>query len=183
MTAPRQSDAGLTLIEVLVSLAIFAIIGIAGLAILTTVARTGERTEGRIDRLAQIDRAFLVIRRDLLQIGPAAVRLDDSGFGFRRLTGDDAVDVTFVVDDVTLVRRIGQGGDGAVDQALLPGVAAMRWRLLDGAQTWQPVWPPASAEAAPRPRAAELTLDLWREGITRPETVTRLFILPAGQGR
>ena len=42
MNAKRAGDAGLSLIEVLVSLAIFAVIGVAGLTVLDTVARTGE---------------------------------------------------------------------------------------------------------------------------------------------
>ena len=77
MNAKRAGDAGLSLIEVLVSLAIFAVIGVAGLTVLDTVARTGENTEGRLERLADIDRAFLVIRRDLAQIAPIDVTLTD----------------------------------------------------------------------------------------------------------
>lgn len=184
MTPARRGDAGLTLVEVLVSLAIFAVIGVAGLAILNTVARTGERTEGRLDRLAEIDRAFLVIRRDLMQIAPAAVTLGDSAFAFRRLAADGAVPVTFLVEDTTLTRRIGQAAAGdAVDQTLLSGTASIRWRLLDGARAWHTVWPPLNAEAAGRPLAAEMTLEVWRAGADSPDTITRLFTLPAGQGR
>ena len=181
MTPARHGEAGVTLIEVLVSLAIFAVIGIAGLTVLDTVARTGARTDGRVERLAQIDRAFLVVRRDLAQIGPSDTRLAEGALTFRRLAGDRAFQVTYRIDDTALLRDIGQGSAAPMAQRMLTGVAAMRWRLLDARGDWIEDWPPAGTAA--RPRAAELTLDLWRDGLDAPQTVTRVFPLPAGQGR
>ncbi len=106
MTLDRHGEAGVTLIEVLVSLAIFAVIGIAGLTVLDTVARTGERTDGRLERLAEIDRAFLVIRRDLAQISGLDTQLNEEGLAFRRLDADGSFAVRYFSEDVDLNRQV-----------------------------------------------------------------------------
>ena len=46
---PRAgSEAGFTLVEMLVALALFALVGLASFALLETVIRTRDRTEGRL---------------------------------------------------------------------------------------------------------------------------------------
>jgi general secretion pathway protein J len=183
MTRPRVRDAGLSLVEVLVSLAIFSIIGVAGLAILNTVARTGERTEARLERLSEIDRALLIIRRDLAQIAPDRVTLGDGVIRFRRAAGESTVEMAFILDDTVLIRRIGSSGPDAIAQQILPGTAAVQWRLMDGARAWHEVWPLSGDTAEGRPLAAELSLDVWRAGSDSPDRMTRLIVLPAGQGQ
>ncbi|MFA8386242.1 MAG: type II secretion system protein GspJ [Pelagibaca sp.] len=183
MTSKRHHETGVTLIEMLVSLAIFAVIGIAGLTVLDTVATTGERTEGRLERLAEIDRAFLVIRRDLAQITGMDTRLNTDGLAFQRLDSDSAVGVTYKFENSVLTRGIEQTDPSSTDQHLLNDVSDMRWRLLDQSQSWTSLWPPEGTSDPRRPLAAELTLDVNREGFERPQRITRIFTLPAGQGR
>ncbi|MDF1727665.1 MAG: type II secretion system protein GspJ [Sulfitobacter sp.] len=179
----RAPDAGLSLIEVLVSLTIFAVIGVAGLAVLNTVARTGERTEGRLERLADIDRTFLIIRRDLMQMQGAEVTLDGGSLRFRRQTEEDPVGVAYLLQEDRLTRQIDRPGQAEVDQLLLEGVARSEWSLMDAGRSWQQQWPPGVDGPPTRPRAAELALTLTVEGQGAPQTVTRLFTLMAGQGR
>ncbi|KIN71056.1 type II secretion system protein GspJ [Sulfitobacter guttiformis] len=183
MTAERSRDAGLSLIEVLVSLAIFAVIGIAGLAVLNTVARTGERTEGRLERLAEIDRAFLIIRRDLAQITPSAVTLDTQSIAFQRSQGLASARVAYRLDDAVMVRQIEMPQAPPVRQQLLSGIASAQWRVMDRARQWHSIWPPAGEQTAPTPIAAEVTLSIGRTEGPVPHSVTRLIVLPAGQGR
>ena len=184
MNAKRAGDAGLSLIEVLVSLAIFAVIGVAGLTVLDTVARTGENTEGRLERLADIDRAFLVIRRDLAQIAPIDVTLTDSKLSFARAYGERTRSIAYFLEDETLVRQVKAGtGSGPVDQRLLVGVSALGWRLMGRGQRWHDVWPPNASATVGAPMAAELAIDVWQRQGVRPATVTRLMVLPAGQSQ
>lgn len=179
MNQSRTSDAGVTLIEVLVSLAIFAIIGVAGLTVLDTVARTGERTEGRLERLADIDRAFLVMRRDLAQLEGGETRLDDAVLQFRRSSSDGGVSVAYRFEGTTLYRDVSAAGPIPVAQTILTGVADAQWRLLNGANQWVATWPPDGGPMS-TPRAAELTLDVTRADNSAAQTVTRVFLLPAG---
>ncbi len=183
MTLDRHGEAGVTLIEVLVSLAIFAVIGIAGLTVLDTVARTGERTDGRLERLAEIDRAFLVIRRDLAQISGLDTQLNEEGLAFRRLDADGSFAVRYFSEDVDLNRQVRRTDPTGMDQLLLTGVRDVRWRLLDASKRWTPLWPPEGISAPQRPLAAELSLEVTRDGMDLPQSVTRIFPLPAGQGR
>ncbi|MGR3502561.1 prepilin-type N-terminal cleavage/methylation domain-containing protein [Pseudaestuariivita sp.] len=178
----RRGEAGLTLIEVVVSLAIFAIIGLAGLALLNTVARTGDRTEGRLDRLSEIDRTFLVIRRDLAQIAPQPVTLEGGALTFARADGDGTATLTYLLDDGALIRQIEAAP--VLSQQLLSDITDMRWRLMDRARTWHDSWPPQGIGPEARPAAAELYLEAVRvdqPGLP-PAGVTRLIALPAGQG-
>jgi len=183
MSKGRSPETGLSLIEVLVSLAIFALIGIAGLAVLNTVARTGERTDGRLDRLAELDRAFLVISRDLAQVTWAQMTLGDDALAFQRTGAPRPFKITLSLQDTTMIRRVDLGTSLPVDQHLLSGVATIQWRLLDHSKSWHAVWPPVALDPRTRPLAAELTLGIWRDGVEGTGSLTRLFPLPAGRGK
>ncbi|WP_286270359.1 type II secretion system minor pseudopilin GspJ [Thalassotalea hakodatensis] len=67
---------GFTLIEVLLATAIFAVISIASFSILDGVLRTKEGAEQKQNRLNEIQRAWLIIERDLLQIVRRSVRVE-----------------------------------------------------------------------------------------------------------
>lgn len=183
MNPKRNGEAGLSMVEVLVSLAIFAVIGIAGLAVLNTVARTGERTEGRLERLAEIDRTFLIIRRDLAQIMSPTVNLDAQNLAFQRMYEDKSLKLAYHFKNTVLVRQIDVSAAQPVQQQLLTGISSAEWRLMDRGRQWHTVWPPTNQESKSAPIAAELTLNISRPDIPTPQSVTRLIVLPAGQGR
>ena len=63
----RFSQAGVTLVEVLVALVIFALIGAAGFTVLDQVARVDRLTEGRLARLEAMQRAMRVLSVDFGQ--------------------------------------------------------------------------------------------------------------------
>lgn len=182
MNERRHHEAGLTLIEVLVSLAVFAVIGVAGLTVINAVARTGERTDGRLERLAEIDRAFLIIRRDLAQIKPSSIRLTEDNLEFLRLSSDGPWRVEYRLEDKTLIREITLDTATPVAQEMFKGVAAIQWRLMHEERRWVDEWPLAGAEQHTA-KAAELMLDIWRDGQDASQPVTRLFPLVGGQGR
>lgn len=182
MIEQRHPQSGMTLIEVLVSLAIFAVIGVAGMTVLNTVVRTGDRTEGRLERLAEIDRAFLVIRRDLAQVDSSSTRLSENGLEFKRNGDSGSLTISYMLDDSILIRQVRLDARDPVDQEVLSGVAAMEWRLMTVQRQWTDAWPMELNENLGL-KAAELMLDVWREDRASPERVTRLFPYPAGHNR
>ena len=75
---------GFTLIEMLVALAVFAVIGLMSNRLLIQIIDMAERTEARGERLVEAQRAVEIIRRDIQQLAHRSVRdeLGDSHPGF-----------------------------------------------------------------------------------------------------
>ena len=65
---------GFTLIEILIAIAIFAFIGVASTAVLTTVLDSDELSTARFDKFQKLQRAVTTIERDMQQAVPRAVR-------------------------------------------------------------------------------------------------------------
>lgn len=75
---------GFTLLEVLIAIAIFAVISLASFSIFNTVIKSEERSSERIAEMNEIQRAFMIMERDFLQISKRTVRIegDDPLEGF-----------------------------------------------------------------------------------------------------
>ncbi|GAA6183932.1 MULTISPECIES: type II secretion system minor pseudopilin GspJ [Alteromonadaceae] len=71
-----QKQRGFTLIEIMIAVAIFTLIGIASTSVMTAVIDSDELSENRFEKLQTLQRAMLTIERDMLQAVPRAVRLD-----------------------------------------------------------------------------------------------------------
>jgi len=65
---------GFTLIEMLVALAVFAVIGVMSNRLLVQVIDLGELTEARGSRLVEVQRAMEIVRRDIQQLAYRGVR-------------------------------------------------------------------------------------------------------------
>ena len=70
------SSSGFTLLEILIAMAIFTLIGLASTGVMTSVIDSNELSENRFDKLQALQRTMLTIERDLLQIVPRAIRLE-----------------------------------------------------------------------------------------------------------
>lgn len=65
---------GFTLLEVLVAMAIFALISLASFSLFNTVTTSQEKSSTRIEAMNSIQRAFILIERDFLQMARRSVR-------------------------------------------------------------------------------------------------------------
>ncbi|MFD2165438.1 type II secretion system minor pseudopilin GspJ [Thalassotalea euphylliae] len=89
---------GFTLLEVLIAMAIFAVISLSSFTIFDTVFVSDEQSKIKTERLNELNRAFIVMERDFLQIARRTMRvngeaplsgymhLDDQGY-FSETTG------------------------------------------------------------------------------------------------
>ena len=67
---------GFTLLEVLIAIAIFSIISLSSFTIFDTVLKGDEMSKKRSERQNELQRAFLIIERDLTQIARRSIRLN-----------------------------------------------------------------------------------------------------------
>lgn len=72
----HRHNRGFTLLEVLIAMSIFSIIGLASTAMLSTVIDSDELSTERFDKLQQLQRTMLTLERDLLQAIPRATRVE-----------------------------------------------------------------------------------------------------------
>ena len=191
MSKPHQR--GVTLLELLVALSVFAVLGVAAFSGLDAVLATRAQFELESKRLADVQMAMHFIERDLEQVVPRSIRNE---FGQRQaaLLGGSASSVllefsragwqnplqeprsslqrlSYRLQDKQLLRRYWLTLDraGVVEPRevlLLDAVENVRLRFLDQANRWQNTWPPASEESAELlPRAVEVNLRLsdWGE--------------------
>jgi general secretion pathway protein J len=166
-------EEGFTLLELIISLGLFALIAVAGLTLLNSVMTTQERTEGRLDRTAAIQRTMFVLQSDLDQITRGAVSGGGSNVAFTRVAagmGGTPVPLRYAATGGVLVRAAPQ------PQLLLTGVGGVRWRFLDG-QRWVDRWPPNEQRKDEWPRAVQVEMQL--AGERGPQgTLRRVVALP-----
>lgn len=158
--ASTPGNAGFTLIELIVAMGLFALIAVAGLALVQSIMRVQGRTEARLDRLAQIQRAMFVVTGDLDQVSRGPITGGEGQLRFTRAApgvGGVPVEVTYSETGGTLVRSL-----GPVPQLLLPGVRGARWLFWNGA--WVDHWPVDEQAPGAWPAAIALEVDVTGAG-------------------
>ena len=169
--ARRDSQSGLTLVEVLVALMLFSMIGLAGFTMLDNILNVRAGTEERLERLARIDRALVLFSRDLQQSDPDTLIKDGDTLSMVRVgTGG----LSYLERGGSLVRRLSPDG---FDQRLIEDVRGLEFRAFDSDGVWHDIWPLERTRPLGLPpalAAIEMRLELG-EG-----SIRRLVDLPTG---
>ncbi len=183
MSSPRPSEAGFTLVELLVALAIFAMISAAGVTLLRSGSDTQIAVKKQLDDYSRVNRLYNAMEGDLAQAvgrpvrdvagGPVPAFMESEAavpgslFGFVRAgwsNYDEAPRaglqrVAYVLDQGALKRLSWPMLDGSTpaDAAILvENVAAANVQFRDEAGEWRTDWTPTDASSLPR--AVELRL-------------------------
>lgn len=174
---------GFTLVEVMVALFVFAILSAAGVMLLSGSVRAQGAVQGKLDGLAEVQRAASLMTADLAQAVPRISRTAsgtlapaffaaggtqaDPAVQFVR-TGRDNPDalprgavqkLEYGLVDGALVRRGYPQVDGATPDppsVLVAGVTAATYRFRGADGGWTDAWRPTDPRAMPR--ALEMTL-------------------------
>ncbi|MFT4937308.1 MAG: general secretion pathway protein J [Paraglaciecola sp.] len=100
--APQQAQQGFTLLEILVAMAIFTLIGLASTSVLTSVIGSDELSTQRFEKLEVLQRAMLTLERDILQAVPRAIRINGESSNMVISGGEDLFGSE--ADGIALVR-------------------------------------------------------------------------------
>jgi general secretion pathway protein J len=179
---PRADESGFTLVEMMIALAIFAMVAATGVALLAFSVRAQAAAQGQLDRVASERRMMALLTADLAQAVPRPSR-DPDGKPVRAFEGADGKTAGIVmgyvrtgrsnpeaqaragIERVELVfekgrleRRAYAMADGAKPETtivLAEGLASvgLRYRDRDG---WRGRWD--SLVPTAMPRAVEMTL-------------------------
>ncbi len=132
----------------LIALVLFALIGVAGFTLLDSVLRTQGATETRLARMAEIQRAMLVVSSDLDQItGALAGSGPTLSLQKTDLTGG-IVTVRYDLAGTTVTRTIA-GAAGQRTQTLIENVSSVRWSFHRRRGDWLDAWPQPPMPAPP----------------------------------
>jgi general secretion pathway protein J len=152
-----DGEGGFTLIELMISLGLFALIAVAGVTLVDSILSVQGRTEKRLDRIAEVQRAMFVVDSDFDQLAAGRVQGDGSQVTFTRASpglGGPPIAVSYRVADGMFIRTV-----AGQPQRVLTGVERARWRYFDGG--WLDSWPPDQERVDTWPRAVvvDLTID------------------------
>jgi general secretion pathway protein J len=175
--------AGFTLIEVMVALGLFGLIALAGFTLLDGVIGTRDRLDGRLTRMAELQRAMYLISQDFEALDSGPLELSDNTLGFRRRSatgvgGSTAVQYRLI--NGGLHRQVGN----LTAQRLIGDVTSVEWRFHSRGQGWSPQPPgPGVAGAAQgsesRADAVALTVVLGDASGGLEGRLRRVVALPA----
>jgi general secretion pathway protein J len=180
-TTRRHPEAGVTLVEALVALMLFALIGAAGFTVLDQVIRVQSRTEGRLQHLAEVQRTMHLLTQDFMQAKGGSLGFADGAVGFRRSAAQGQFAVRYGLEGSALLRRVSGEGGTAASQVLLTGVSAASWQFYSPEAGWADTWPVEPALKPSNPEA--VLLDLTLAGPGPAGRLRRIAVLPAEVSR
>ena len=188
---------GFTLLELIVVIAIFAVLSIMAYGGLSSVLTARTHVAEALARTAVLQKGYLRLRNDFQQLRGRPAR---DAYGEPQpallVRPDDAVEFTrggwrnplsqarsnlervayLLNDKKQLIRQSWRVLDRAqasepVELPVLDQVENLKWRFLDANLAWQTHWPPTGLTAqnlqGPPPRAVEVTLELTDLGEVR----------------
>lgn len=181
-----RTNLGFTLMEMLVALAVFVVIGLLCAQLMGRTLANHEIVSDRTERLAEVQRAMLMLKRDIMQITERPVRdmlgdargsiligsdglMEFSRLGWRnplRQPRAEVQRVAYVVEDGDLYRAWWSVLDRAQDsepalQRLLSDVEQIEFFAVDVSAQEHTYWPLLAEEAGrPERRLAAIAMRL-----------------------
>jgi len=202
---PSKNSLGFTLVELMVAIVVFAVLGLMSAQLLNSMIRQHELIDVRGERLIDLQRAMTIIQRDINQVVTRSVR-DEYGDGLGSFMTDGVFPIEFTRTgwrnplehrrselqrvafehrDTTLYRYYWSVLDRAIDtepveQVLMENVLAVSFEPIDG---YGDAYVSANAEGAPDDRQLQLAAVSVRFDIEGYGEIDRLWEVPASLDR
>lgn len=84
-------NSGFTFLEMLLAMLLFAMVGLASVAVLNSVTGSDEASQQAMQRLQQVQRTMMLLERDFMQISARYVRLEGDPPKAERLWGEQGL--------------------------------------------------------------------------------------------
>lgn len=191
---------GFTLLELIIAIAIFAVVSVLTYSGLNSVIQTSQVTEESADELRQLQLAMVFVQRDLMQIVPRQV---NNGSGqaseaFLSSQGNSLLEfsrggnpnpantlrsglqrVRYIIEDEKWLRLSWNkldrtDGEEAQRQLLLDKVTNLSFRFMNSQKQWQDTWQKEniSGRVIELPMAIEMNLEHTQWG-----EIQRIFLI------
>lgn len=196
----RKTQIGFTLIEVIIALTVFAVVGTMAFSGLNITLKQQSRLTERSDQIKNLQLTLKYLERDINQITQRTIRdqFGDEQFAFSAdanflinftisgwrnpagLSRSNLQRVSYEVRDEELIRHTWSRLDGVVIEnarsaPLLKEITEIEWLFLNEQNNWVNQWPPINNQGSDAllPRAVSINLNIasWGE-------ITRIFPLP-----
>ena len=161
MSSPRPRNDGFTLLEVLVAIAIFAIVGVMALTGYTQLQQQSEYQDQRLERVRVVQRAVQTITQDLTQLEPRPIR---------EPIGEQRIPALLAGDSVEYKLEFTRAGWSNTAGLPRPTLQRVAYRL-DQDGLWRDYW-----RVLDRTQAAQPTRNNLLKGV---RSVTFRFMTPA----
>ncbi len=197
--AAARAVAGFTLLEVVVAVSIFAVIGVIALTGLGKMTRDGQALANANNRLSELQFAVVYFEREWAQVSPRGIRNQYGDEEANIVIADDTITFThsgwsnllgnrrsnlqrvqYLVDDDRLLRRYWQSldqgiGERPVETVLLDKVESMEVTFLNAGGEPLRSWPLEASANQGQPILLALKLELPDRG-----DIVRLLEVPDG---
>ncbi len=186
MLERHKPATGFTLLELLIAVAVFAILGVMAYGGLNSVLVTQSATAQEAERLGALQMSIRFLERDIAQLVNRPIRnqfgdeepaivinerplLRLTHGGWQNPAGQTRSELQRVAYDVDeddrLVRQIwplldGADADRLLETPLLENVDELEFRVMDADKKWREEWPPPTNEPTSGESAAEVALPL-----------------------
>jgi len=180
-----KSQTGFTLLELVIAMAVFALLGLGCWQLFDVVVRAERSSSAHEQALRNLQRAVALIERDVLQVQTSIKhpglsvhpdRLTLRRGNWRNPLGQprsEVQDVTYSVENGVLWRR--SQGLGLADiqaQKVLSGVRDLRWRVYGSETGWRGEW--TTDKALPSALDVQFSVGNY-------EQIRRVLLLPEGE--
>ena len=201
MNIHYKQHGGFTLIEIVVALAVFAVVGTMAFTGLNVILKQQADLQQRSDQIKSLQLALKYLERDISQVISRSVR-DQYGDKQPAFSADEDSIMSFtysgwrnpaglsrshlqrvayeISEEKELIRHSWNRLDGAINEdsrsiPLLEDIKEIEWKFLNQGSVWETRWPPLNTRrgTAGLPRAVSISFSIEPWG-----KITRVIAIP-----